>query len=224
MLIKVFTYSLIDSKMYVLVENNSAIIIDPNVSEEAVKFLKSKEIKDIKVILTHEHYDHISGVEWLRKQFDCIVYCSEKCDENMHSSIKNGSKYFKALFIDKEAERFNEAEKIRPITCFGDVMFREEMQIVWEKHKVVMTETPGHSQGSICILIDNSCLFTGDSLLKDSDVITKLPGGNRKNYGDITLPYLQRIDGKVYVYPGHGDSGYMNEFKLVNGTEKLCYL
>ena len=35
MRIKIFTYTLIDSKMYVLIENNSALIIDPNISQEA---------------------------------------------------------------------------------------------------------------------------------------------------------------------------------------------
>lgn len=212
MVIETFTYELIDSKMYILMENNRAIVIDPNMSEEASHLIELGKFDDLIIILTHEHYDHISGVEKLRSQFDCTVYCSEKCNQNMKSPIKNGSKYFKALFIDKELDKLAEAEKVKPIVSRGDVMFESQMDFIWEGHRIVLTETPGHSLGSICIQIDDKYLFTGDSLLKDINVITRLPGGSKREYEEITFPYLQRLDKDLYVYPGHGESGYIEEF------------
>ena len=222
--IKTFTYNLIDAKMYILLEETSALVIDPNISEDAVRMLNKCGIENIKVILTHEHYDHISGVEWLRRQFECEVYCSQKCNANMQSPILNGSKYFKALFFDKGAEKMKEASEVKPMVCYADVIFKGEKKFVWKEHEIIMTETPGHSQGSICILIDNKYLFTGDSLLKDFPVITRLPGGSKKAYEEKTLPYLDSMDRDIYVYPGHGKSGYIKNFKYVNNTFEQCCL
>lgn len=222
--IETFTYELIDSKMYILMENSSVIIIDPNLSDDANRLLKSKCFDDIMIVLTHEHYDHISGVEKLRQEFNCVVYCSKKCHQNMQSSIKNGSKYFKALFMDKEPDRLSEAEKILPFVSYGDVVFEDKKEFAWEGHNVVLIETPGHSSGSICIQVDDKYLFTGDSLLKGTKIITRLPGGSKKEYGDITFPYLQSLDKNLYVYPGHGEAGYLRDFKYVNCTLQECYL
>lgn len=222
MYIQTFTYDLIDSKMYILLEVGSALVIDPNISKDAAKLLKLQRVEEIKVLITHEHYDHISGVEWLRNQFKCEVCCSQKCNQNMQSPLLNGSKYFKALFMDKEIEKVKEADKVGPITCCADVTFQEEKRFIWQGHEIIMTETPGHSSGSICILIDNKYLFTGDSLLKDTSVITRLPGGSKKEYEEITLPYLKNMKKDIYVYPGHGESGYIRDFKYVNSTYGLC--
>lgn len=212
MIIKTFTYNLIDSKMYILLEVGSAVVIDPNISENAEKILRLWKVKKIKIILTHEHYDHISGVIWLQRKFKCKVYCSEKCNQNIQSSLKNGSKYFNILFLNKEKKKQEEASMIRPITCCGDVIFKDQMNMTWKGHKIFLKETPGHSQGSICILVDDKYLFTGDSLLKNIPTVTNLPGSNKNDYSRITIPYLREINKNVYVYPGHGESGYIREF------------
>ena len=203
--------------MYVLIENNSALIIDPNISQEAKDYLISEKVNSIFMMLTHEHYDHISGVNWLKQNFsNCTVVCSEKCHQNMQSPLRNGSKYFKALFIDKDSNKREEADKIIPIICMGDIVFKKEKNMIWEGHNIILTETPGHSEGSICICIDDRFLFTGDSLLKDSPVITKMPGGSNKDYEEITLKYLNSIDDNVLVYPGHGATGMLKDFQYVN--------
>lgn len=212
MKVHIFTYELIDSKMYLILGNASAVVIDPNISEDAVELLKESNIRKVNIFLTHEHFDHISGVKWFRDRFDCTVYCSNACDRGMRSSIMNGSKHFNALFIDKEPEKLKEASAIRPMVCRGDVIFRGRKEMLWGEHSVTLVETPGHSPGSICILFDDEYIFTGDSLLKDVSVITRLPGGSRKEYEEKTVPFFKVLDKDVYVYPGHGESGYMSDF------------
>lgn len=61
-----FSFDLIDSRMYLLISNDKALIIDPCVNTDALQLLKDKNIIDVIVLLTHEHYDHISGVNWVR--------------------------------------------------------------------------------------------------------------------------------------------------------------
>ena len=62
--IKSYSFYPIDAKMYLLVENHRAVILDPCVSEEAKEYLQSENVEEIIVLLTHEHYDHISGINW----------------------------------------------------------------------------------------------------------------------------------------------------------------
>ena len=132
----------------------------------------------------------------------------------MQKPTRNGSKYFKALFMDKEIERIKEAEKVQPVSYAGDEFFVGERQFDWQGHSIFVRETPGHSPGSICIIIDNQILFTGDSLLKNDPVVFRLPGGNRKDYNAYTLPYLKSLDKDLMVCPGHGEDGILKEFKL----------
>lgn len=213
--IKIFTYDLIDSKMYVVCENHCALVIDPCISKEAISYLTEKSINDVKIILTHEHYDHISGIGAFRETFsECEVICSEACNRNIQSATGNGSKYFKALFLDKTDTALNEAERVTPVSYYADTTFYGDFALRWQDHLLALIETPGHSPGSICILLDEKYLFTGDSLLKDISVITRLPGGSKKDYERKTMPFLRCLDQSLYVYPGHGEPGFMKEMLL----------
>ena len=215
MQIRTYTYELIDSKMYIMIEGSEALIIDPCISEEAVEMLRSKGVDNVLILLTHEHYDHMSGLELFRDAFSsCRVFVSEICNTYMQKPTRNGSKYFKALFIDKESDRIEEAGQVPAVSYTGDEFFTGETQFDWQEHKIFIRETPGHSPGSVCIIIDDSILFTGDSLLKDDPVVVKLPGGNRKDYNEYTVPYLQSLDEELMVYPGHVESGVQKEFKI----------
>lgn len=215
MQIRTYTYELIDSKMYIMIEGSEALIIDPCISEEAVTMLRSEEVDNVLILLTHEHYDHMSGLELFRDAFSsCRVLVSEICNTYMQKPTRNGSKYFKALFIDKESDRIEEAGQVPAVSYTGDEFFTGETQFDWQEHKIFIRETPGHSPGSVCIIIDDSILFTGDSLLKDDPVVVKLPGGNRKDYNEYTVPYLKSLDEELMVYPGHGESGVLKEFKI----------
>ena len=215
--IETYTYDLIDSKMYIMTEGSKALIIDPIISEAAVARLQEQGVDDVLIILTHEHYDHMSGLELFRDAFDsCCVFCSEACNTYMQKPVRNGSKYFKALFIDKDCELIEEADKIQPVSYTGDELFSGEKQFAWQGHDVFVKETPGHSPGSVCIIVDEEILFTGDSLLKDDPVVTRLPGGNKREYNEKTFPFLTSLSGELMTYPGHGKAGLLKEFDIVS--------
>ena len=73
--------------------------------------------------------------------------------------------------------------------------------------------TPGHTWGSICLLIDD-CLFTGDTLLYGKIGRTDLPGGDKRTLIK-SLIVLSKIPNQTNIYPGHGipsTIGYELEF------------
>jgi hydroxyacylglutathione hydrolase len=63
--------------------------------------------------------------------------------------------------------------------------------------------TPGHTPDSICLLVDNQKLLTGDTLFVGECGRTDLPGGNSKNMYESLFHKILRLPDDVEVYPGH---------------------
>ena len=210
---------LIRSNMYMIVNGHSALIIDPNFSEQALQQLSDLGIEHAVIILTHEHYDHISGVNVIRDQvLDCNVFASKVCEQSVENPRKNLSAYFAAMFIGHSEEEQERAKELfrDDYRCQVDVGFEDEYELIWEGLRVHMTATPGHSPGSICITVyeneDLVCLFSGDSLVRGVKVVTRLPGGNKAVYQKIAQPFLQSMPAGTIVFPGHGEEGGIEVF------------
>lgn len=215
----IHTYSFypIDARMYIILENEKALVIDPCISEEALTLLKENDIEEFLILLTHEHYDHISGVNWLRENFSHVqVFCSSKCAAALPKPSKNLSIYWEILFMgkDEETREYVRNMNIQPYSCEADRKFEGEYEMSWEGHSLFLKETPGHSEGSICVLLDERALFSGDSLVNGHPTITRLPGGSKKEYAEITLPYLQSLNPELLVYPGHGNEQPLGQYNL----------
>lgn len=64
--------------------------------------------------------------------------------------------------------------------------------------------TPGHTQGSICLLGENF-IFTGDTLFKDGHGRTDLSGGSQKDMEESLEKLSKLLKPGMIVYPGHGE-------------------
>jgi glyoxylase-like metal-dependent hydrolase (beta-lactamase superfamily II) len=71
------------------------------------------------------------------------------------------------------------------------------------KISIKIIYTPGHTNDSICLLVDNQKLLTGDTLFIGECGRTDLPGGNAKNMYESLLGKLLKLGDDVEVYPGH---------------------
>ena len=202
----VSSFAPIDSRMYTLLHDDRALIIDPCVDEAMFDLLKKRSVREITIIPTHEHYDHISGVERLRDFFECNVMANSACAENMISPMKNFSAMFDVLFFgDEKKLALVKSLNIESYSCHADEIFDGDHKFEWCGHSVEEYAAPGHSQGSVCIVLDKTNVFTGDSLIKGEKVITRLPGGSKKEYMNITKPLLDKLCRGAKIYPGHGD-------------------
>ena len=209
--IETFPFLPIDSRMYLLIEGDQALVVDPCVVERALAVLDDRKVKQLTILLTHEHYDHISGVNWLKQRYPCRVICSAACAVCLMDDRKNMSRYYDTLMMGRHRQKYS--QKTQPYTCEATDTFEEHETLTWQGHVLEMRETPGHSPGSICIVMDGKFLFTGDTLLKEDRIITKLPGGNRRKYEEVTKPWLESLSGELYVCPGHGEGGLLKEFE-----------
>jgi hydroxyacylglutathione hydrolase len=63
--------------------------------------------------------------------------------------------------------------------------------------------TPGHTADSICVLVDNKKLLTGDTLFVGECGRTDMPGGNSHAMYDSLFSQILTLSDDVEVYPGH---------------------
>ena len=77
--------------------------------------------------------------------------------------------------------------------------------------------TPGHSKDSICLILDNQLIFTGDTLFVGNCGRTDLQGSDPAEMYHSLFDKLAGLDEKLVVYPGHN---YGSTPTSTIGTEK----
>lgn len=211
-----FQWDFIDSNMYVILEDNQAFVVDPVLTAEIKGFWSDLELDKVLIVLTHEHFDHMNGLEWLRNHYPCEVIANSVCAENIRSESKNLSDKSEILLFFNKEVRGRKIE-VQPFASWADMEFKDIKKIKWQNHDLELISTPGHTDGSICIVFDENYLYTGDTLL-DVPTITRLPGGSKKKFEQITLPLLNNMKLQIKkVYPGHGDFGALNQLLSKHG-------
>ncbi len=183
-------------------ENNEGVVIDPGAEgEKILEFIKKRKI-DIKYLInTHGHPDH-TGNNWIIKENF----------RNLKSGIHEKDLPF--LDIDKiDLFNFKEILNIKYIPE-PDFYLEEGNTITLDDISIKILHTPGHTPGSISLLLENSILFSGDTLFKDSIGRTDLPGGNYSQIINSIKEKILKLSDKIKVFPGHGENteiGYERE-------------
>lgn len=180
--IEVNNYLVIDEK------TKDAVLIDAGGDLDKTVRLAKDNNAHIKYILnTHGHFDHTAGDYDIREKAGAKVL--------MHESdlyFVNNIKDHLALYNMPQYE----IPKI-------DEYIQDEQIISVGNLQIKVIHTPGHSEGSVCFLIDNH-LFSGDTLFADEVGRTDLPGGSFEKLRDSVINKLFILDESIKVYPGHG--------------------
>ena len=193
---------LLHSNMYIVEENDHAFIIDPCMD---ISFAGGHTVDFM--ILTHEHYDHISGVNAWKQKTSAPLICSRACADNIRNPKKNLSRYFD-VFCEMQTWIPIEELNTQPInySCEADIIFEDSLVYNWQGHTITLLETPGHSLGSLLIDIDHTDYFTGDSLLENYETEVRFPGGSVNKWESIGKNRIRAIPEGVRVWPGHFES------------------
>lgn len=196
MLVYTFKNHPVDSNCYILHQagKEKCVIIDPgtNGSEDVIQFLESNGLTPVYIILTHEHFDHIWGVQSLVDKYQCKVICSGLCGHRISIAKCNLS-----FFHDQVG-----------FTVNVDTMSSESLPngISFHDSQILFKNTPGHTDSCMCIII-GGLLFTGDTLIPGEKTVTKLPTGSKVALKS-TLLWMKKLftENNFTVYPGHGAS------------------
>lgn len=209
---------LCSTNYYLLKCNDGFLLIDAGWAGKYEKF--KKELRRLGlgmdsiryILLTHHHHDHAALVQNIRGEIKCKIIVHK--DETGY--IKKGITY------TDETNQFNIWLKLldRLVSPFIQYNYN---QIVLNEDDIIITDddydiysltgvrgriihTPGHSKGSISLLLENGNSFVGDVAMN----ILKAFGQQYRpveaeNYADVYKSWAKLIqNGTKTVYPSHG--------------------
>ena len=191
MTIKSMVLGPVQTNCYFLIndETKEVLIIDPADNAAGIEgWIREEGLEPRAILLTHGHFDHILGVEGLRKAFDIPVYAGKNEADVLKDPRKNVSPML-GRSVSVSADRLLSDNEI--FTLAGI-----RMQVFF---------TPGHTEGSVCFYLpDEKKLFSGDTLFEASVGRTDFPTGSSRQLVDAIKTRLFILDDDVMVYPGHG--------------------
>ena len=158
-------------------------VIDPGYEPERIEALMATTgCTPVMILLTHGHFDHCTGVAGLLEKWpDLPVYIHEA---DVTDGV-GGELTFRRL--DEKNQRYwHEGDTL----TVGGLTLR-------------VMETPGHSRGSVCLLVEGQgVIFSGDTLFRGNCGRCDFPGGDYRAMLR-SLARLGRLEGQYQVYPGH---------------------
>ncbi|RXZ84049.1 MBL fold metallo-hydrolase [Paenibacillaceae bacterium] len=191
--IEKFVLGPIQTNAYLLHNENTkqAVIIDPGMNPgKLLARIKERGLQVEAILLTHAHFDHMGGVDEVRKALGCPVYLHDLEADWLTDPRKNGSARWQDV-----------TEPLTTEPAEYGLDEGQRLQLIGLEFTVY--HTPGHSPGSVSFLCGTE-LFGGDVLFKQSVGRTDLPGGNERDLFDSIRGKLYKLPAEVRVHPGHG--------------------
>lgn len=211
-----FVFEPVKSNAYLFRAGDRALIIDPHRSDLLTAALQASGIRQVTVLLTHSHYDHTCGIPALQSGFDTEIVCQRSCGEAVSRPQNNRPIVVGAVLRDQGDPDYREKLSQLPAnySLNASLVFDEQLEYRWADFSFQMIATPGHTPGSCCIVCEGTGVFTGDSLLYNTPVITRFPGGCETQYREKTLPFFKSLPPETMIYPGHGKPFVLKDCRL----------
>jgi len=191
----------LQTNCYVLQSQSEALIVDPGDEPERIlRFVKDIKATPKLIVATHTHFDHVLGVDEVRKTTK-TQFLIHHDDLPMLKSMQSRVRQFMGFEVPP------------PPKVDGYLRDGDSLKVGDETIKVL--HTPGHSPGSISLSGDGYVL-TGDALFNQSIGRTDLPGGDLNTLIHSIREKLFKLDADTTVYPGHGPETTIGDEKLAN--------
>lgn len=182
--------------------SREAIVVDPGYDIPHILATLAKHQLTVKqIVVTHAHIDHIASALEL-KQITGAPILYNAADLPLTAMME-----MQAAWIGVETP------EVKP----PDHSPADAEQIGVRGINAQVLHTPGHTEGSLCLLVPaQSLLLAGDTLFAGSIGRTDLPGGN---YGKLIQSIRERLlplPGATVVIPGHGPTTTIAEERATN--------
>jgi hydroxyacylglutathione hydrolase len=171
-----------------------AILIDPGDEVTELLDVIAREALTVKyILLTHAHFDHVSGVGRAKAALGAPVWLQRE-DLFLYEAAPQQAALF-GLRVDA----------LPPVDAF----YAPGQQFAVGSLVVDVLPTPGHCPGGVCLAVgvNGSAtreLFVGDTLFAGSVGRTDLPGGDHdlliRSITDVLFPFPD----DTVVHSGHG--------------------
>lgn len=199
-----FVNTPVPSNTYLLIDGEHCMVIDPGSKEQTDvrDYIEARGLTLDYIILTHEHFDHCWGVNYLKEQYpDAKVVTTRLCAE----WVMKPWNYFNQMYYNSD-----ETYQIPKV----DILVEDtDGTIVWEGTPIRLIPTPGHTDKGMCIEI-GSCLFTGDTILyQTKPFLKKKYGASKEELKESIDTIYQTFPADTKIYPGHGEPFQLGENK-----------
>jgi glyoxylase-like metal-dependent hydrolase (beta-lactamase superfamily II) len=151
------------STAYLVVEGRHAMLIDASEAPAAPKILAKLRELDAElhlIVLTHFHSDHVGAADAIRAATGARI----AIHRNDADALRRGGKLSLVptrLFARLIAPGINKTEQ-KPVTPDLELSDEEDLALYGGFGKTLWT--PGHTPGSISIVLDDGTVFAGDAL------------------------------------------------------------
>ncbi|MFO7815159.1 MAG: MBL fold metallo-hydrolase [Halanaerobiales bacterium] len=206
------------SNAYLVKGKEGYLLIDAGVKGKINK-LKNKmaeydvKFDDIKlIIITHVHYDHVGNLKEIKDKSKAPVLVHQKEAD----LLANGDSHFPAgnnllgKLIAKTAGTAvggqNSFESVQP-----DIKIKDYYNLKGFGFDGDILHTPGHSAGSITVIIDNRHCFVGDTMFSLIPYTINPPFADDSTKLIESWEKIASSDCKFF-YPGHGYLFHRNKF------------
>lgn len=167
-------------------------IIDPGDNGNYIcSVIEEEGIKLLGILLTHAHFDHVGGLNEVKSKFNVPLYVNNKDEKICEMGVdKFGRIGYSPLYgpIPKADYNINE----------GDIIKMGNLNIT-------VIETPGHTPGGVCFLVDKK-LFSGDTVFQASIGRTDFYAGDSEALVNSVKNKVLTLDNDIQIFPGHGPS------------------
>lgn len=193
--LKTFVFNAFQVNTYLIYdEDGNCIIVDPACYDEyeqnqLKEFITQNNLKPKYLINTHCHIDHILG--------NPFVYHEYGLKPMIHKAglpFLDGAQEYASGF------GFDVNEIIEP-----DTFLEDEAVIKLNETDLIIKYTPGHADGSVCIVNEKQkWIITGDLLFYGSIGRTDLPSGSLETLLRSIREKIFIYDDEYMIFPGHG--------------------
>lgn len=197
MKIQRFEFNLFGENTYVIWDEATleGAVVDPGMVDEdenniLISFLKSKKLHLKAILLTHQHVDHVFGVDFLKSKYDVPV-------------ISHAADNILGERRAEQARMFHLPLQLPPL--IPDRLLNDGDVLTLGQEEIYALHAPGHSPGSLLYYIPQALmLITGDVLFRGSIGRTDLVGGNYNQLLTSIHKKILTLPPSTVVYPGHG--------------------
>ena len=203
-------------------DGSSVFITDPACCPESkdqavlTDYLDQRHLEPVAFILTHGHFDHVSGLKTMKKRWPDVPVFIHQADSSSigpDSEVEQGKalRYIGLSSFIPACTNLPQADDwLKDGQSLDTLKLNNpSTETLAALKKWTVISTPGHTPGSVCLFnSEEKLLISGDTMFYHSWGRTDFPGGSEAKIQHSLKKLCDELPPDTKVYPGHEYYGF----------------